>query len=423
MSLADLVDVDQHLLSPKIFSDPDVYRAEGENIFLRSWLYVGHEQQLSGGPGSYITTYMGEDGVIICRDRSNALRAFLNSCPHRGMRLCTADHGKVKRFQCPFHAWTFNLDGDLVALHGFEEGYHGELPLEKWGMIEVPRLETYRGLIFASFDRDIVPLEDYLGDARWHLDAILNRTEQGLRLLPGVFKWTFNANWKTIADNLAGDNAHTQSTHASVTGLSDVEIDFVGLEPGVRSYLTRTDGGHGFIIVSSGDDSGLMPPELFAYRERSKQMASSRLSPEQVNAVDAFHIGTIFPNFSFLNAFGYTVIRVSHPRGPNKTETWTWTLVDAEMPDAVIQQSKAMAMTQIAPSGMIESDDSEMWIRSQEATTAPYRSRFPINYQMGMGRATRDPVRPGLIHSPPTEIGSFGLYERWRDLMSTGAAK
>ncbi len=420
MGYADLVDVERHLLSPKVFSDPDVYRVESEKVFLHTWLYVGHEQQLDGGPGSYITTFMGEDRVIVCRDRSNELRAFLNSCPHRGMQLCTADHGKVKRFQCPFHAWTFNLDGELVALHGFEEGYHGELSLKDWGMIKVPRLETYKGLIFASFDPNIEPLDTYLGDAKWYLDTLLDRTKGGLRLLPGVFKWTFNANWKAISDNLGGDNAHVAFTHASVVSLGPTDVDFDGLEPWVRSYLSKVDKGHGFITVVSAGDSALMAPQLFEYRAQSKKMAKERLSAVQADAAEAFHIGTIFPNFSFLEGFGFTIIRVHHPKGPGKTETWTWTLVDKEMPEDIVELSRTAAMTQMAPPGIIETDDSEMWIRSQQAISAPYRSRFPTNYQMGMGKGIRDAERPGEIHRPPSEIGSFGIYERWRELMAKG---
>jgi 3-phenylpropionate/trans-cinnamate dioxygenase alpha subunit len=335
------------------------------------------------------------------------------------MQLCTADHGKVKRFQCPFHAWTFNLEGELVALHGFEEGYHSELKLQDWGMIKVPRLETYKGLIFGSFDSKIEALDTYLGDAKWYLDTMLDRTKGGLRLLPGVFKWTFNANWKSICDNMAGDNAHVGTTHASVTNLGTEPVDFDGAEPWVRSYQSKVPGGHGFItIASDGTDAALMAPDLFAYRAASKKMAMERLSVRQTDGMEGFHVGTIFPNFCFLEGFGYTIIRVSHPKGPWKTETWTWTLVDREMPEHVVDMSRISAMVQLAPPGIIETDDSEIWARCQEAIAAPYRSRFPTNYQMGMGKGIKDSERPGEIHRPPSEIGSFGLYERWRELMA-----
>jgi 3-phenylpropionate/trans-cinnamate dioxygenase alpha subunit len=237
--------------------------------------------------------------------------------------------------------------------------------------------------------------------------------------MPGVYKWSFGANWKTIADNLAGDNAHVPYTHASILKLGPAEVSFDPVGPGTHSFLTRTDKGHGFIIAAS-DDAGLMSPELLNYREHSMKMAAERLTPVQAQSMDAFQIGTIFPNFSYLYAFGFTVIRVSHPRGPDKTETWTWTLGDAEMPEDVRTQARLAAMQQMSPTGIVETDDSEMWIRCQEATSAPYRSRFPNNYQMGLGKGRLDPERPGQIHRPPTEIGSFGIYERWAELMGKG---
>src|SRR5215831_16363136 len=101
----ELVDRERRTVSPRVFTDPEVYRAEQERDFGQTWFYVAHESMIPQ-PGDFVTNYMGEEPVIICRDNEGKVRVFVNSCRHRGMRVCRVDAGNTRTFQCPYHGWT-----------------------------------------------------------------------------------------------------------------------------------------------------------------------------------------------------------------------------------------------------------------------------------------------------------------------------
>lgn len=95
------------------YTDPDFYRLDLELIFYREWLFAGHDCELPK-PGSYLTLQVGAYPVVVVRDKAGTIRAFHNSCRHRGSRICAAEKGKVAKLVCPYHRWTFELDGRLL---------------------------------------------------------------------------------------------------------------------------------------------------------------------------------------------------------------------------------------------------------------------------------------------------------------------
>src|SRR5215831_2223495 len=180
-------------LDRRIFSDQAVYDDEMEKIFGRSWLMIGHET-LVPEPDDFFHTYMGEDPVILTRDGHGRLHALLNMCRHRGNRVVRCD------------------DGKLEYVPGESEAYYDALDKPSLGLIKA-RIETYAGIVFATWDKDAPSLEGYLGDARWYLDTLLNRRDGGTQAL-GPIKWLEPVNWKTLVDNCS-DNYHVPTSHLS----------------------------------------------------------------------------------------------------------------------------------------------------------------------------------------------------------------
>jgi phenylpropionate dioxygenase-like ring-hydroxylating dioxygenase large terminal subunit len=104
------VDLATGQISREIFVNDDIYAQEQERVFARSWLFVGHESQIPN-PGDFFVSRMGEESVILCRDRGGAVHVFLNSCRHRGMKVCRYDDGNTTVFTCPYHGWSYGTDG------------------------------------------------------------------------------------------------------------------------------------------------------------------------------------------------------------------------------------------------------------------------------------------------------------------------
>ncbi len=213
--IRSLINEDDGLIDPRIYSDPELYELELERVFGRSWLLLGHETHIAK-PGDFITQYMGEDPVIVCRQKDKSIKVFLNQCRHRGMRICRADAGSAKSFTCTYHGWAYDTGGKLVNIP-YEQEFCPKMDKADWGPLQA-RVATYKGLIFANWDHDAPPLEDYLGEARTYMDHMLDRSNAGTEVIPGFQKWVISCNWKFAAEQFCSDMYHAGTT-AHLSGI------------------------------------------------------------------------------------------------------------------------------------------------------------------------------------------------------------
>ncbi|MVW69915.1 aromatic ring-hydroxylating dioxygenase subunit alpha [Bordetella sp. 15P40C-2] len=430
-SIDTLVRADEGMVSRSIFVDDDIFKREMEQIFSRAWLFVGHES-LVPKPDDYFVSRMGSESVILTRDRQGRIQVMLNSCAHRGMKLCRYDHGNNRTFTCPYHGWSFSTDGklverpgELVGVPGHATHYKGELDKKAWGLKTVAQVCNYKGAIFATWDPNAPPFEEYLGGMRLYLDAALDHRDGspgGSVVIGGVQKWRVNCNWKFAPENFIGDLYHD---------ISHRSVDIVGIGPSggkgrrdpsvTRSAICFPELGHGLL--------GRLPyyeeppyvatyaryPEVEAYyREVHEKRVRTLGSQMRVQ----LSVGTIFPNMSFHGRQPRT-LAVFHPISPTEMEMWRMYLVDEDAPEAVKDAARHYFLRYSGPGGMTESDDMENWTGATEACMGTESRKLYFNYQMGVGHARPVPeLQGGVENGEYTEENARAYYRRWAQFMN-----
>ena len=408
-----LVDAERGLISRRIFIEPEIYQQELTQIFARCWLYLCHDSQIPL-PGDFFTTTMGEDPVLVVRDTSGKVGAFLNVCRHRGNRLCRADTGNAASFTCAYHGWTYRNDGTLTGVPYLKEAYHNELDRADWGLVPVAQLDNYKGLWFATFDPAAPPLREYLGEMCWYLDAFFDRRDGGIEIIGGVHKWTMPCNWKFPAENFAGDGYHVHWSH-----LSAVQTGSGGdfrVKPDAEGRALALGNGHSIMTVGPEMAADPPSPEVLDYEARIGPEMEARLGPRL--RLGKPIAGTVFPNFSMLRPTSRT-IRVWHPRGPDKTEVWAWIFVDKAAPPDVKKALRLAGARVFGPGGTFEQDDMDNWQGCTQTGRGVVARRHSLNYAMGLGHEQFDEERGALASGYRySESNHRAFYRHWAQLMS-----
>src|SRR5947208_79647 len=220
-SLRSLIDTEHGTVSRELYVDPDIFEQELEQIYGRCWLFLGHESQLKN-PGDFFISRMGTEEVLVTKSRKDKqIHVFLNSCAHRGMKVCRYDQGNALLFTCPFHAWTYDTNGALVgaAYKDSPQAYMGELDMEHWGLREVAQFKNFYGTLWATWDPKAPSFEDYVGpfaDSIRYDCTGSDGQDNGLEVFTPFQKWRLPTNWKVPAFTSATDLTHAAMTHRSV---------------------------------------------------------------------------------------------------------------------------------------------------------------------------------------------------------------
>ncbi len=219
-------------LPPGCYTSDAFYRREIERIFLRKWNLIGRADYWPE-PGGYAAMSLAGAEYFVLRDGGGRLRAFANSCRHRGAKLLEGE-GRCERIVCPYHGWTYRLDGALSFANGMERARNFD-PAE-YGLAEI-RLECWQGFVFVNFDPGCGPLADHLGDLGDHLgsygldDMVTVRREDHI----------VRTNWKSYVEN-SMESFHHATVHSNSVNDPSIKKKVVRGAPG-EYVLVQSDSG------------------------------------------------------------------------------------------------------------------------------------------------------------------------------------
>ena len=359
------------------YTSPEVFEIEMERIFGRAWLFVGHASQVPS-PGDYVTTTLARQPVIMSRHGDGEVYLLFNRCRHRGAQICTEIKGNAKRFECPYHGWVYHTDGSHAGAP-YPKRYtkaflsSGELDLAK-----VPRMAIHRGFVFGSLSADGPDLDEFLGPMKSHIDDMVDRAPDGeLDACAGVFRYRFRANWKIQMEN-QNDLYHPMFTHASTTaedgrqfrrqGAEEDEAGRVRLLEKNSALNEQWEGlavgghryGHTYMGMFPMDKANSGP-----IHERYKAAMEAAYGTERaVGAMTVTRHNSIFyPQWSIQYLTQH--IRVMNPISVDCTENIIIPVKLKGAPEEMWRAALRSNNNSHSPSGMVMSDDMEVWVRCQ----------------------------------------------------------
>jgi salicylate 5-hydroxylase large subunit len=362
------------------YTDPGVYEREQERIFSGpAWNYVALSCEVRS-PGDFKQSTIGEKPVVVVRNEAGELVVFANRCAHRGVQFCREGTGNAKWFMCPYHHWTYGLDGQLQSIP-FRLGLqgHGGMPadfcLEEHGLERLAVAERH-GVVFASFGADVQPFTEYLGASMLsYFDRVFDGRE--LRVL-GYESQRVPANWKLMFENIK-DPYHASLLH--------VFLVTFGLFRADQQSEVRMDetGRHSVLVSRRGEQKA---SDATAEMDSFRSDFSLR-DPRVIDVVREFPgeatvvMQTIWPNLIVQQQSNTLAMRQLVTRGPAEFDL-RWTFFGYADDSDDMTQRRLFQANLMGPSGFVSIDDSEVMRLAQIGASA-YPTAAAVVEMGGLG--------------------------------------
>ena len=410
-----------------VYTDPAIFDLEIKRIFGRAWVYVGHDSQVPA-PGDFITLTIGRQPVVMARHTDGKIHVLYNRCGHRGAVVCPEAKGHAELFRCAYHGWTFKTDGSLDAVsmpRGYADSFDTRDP--RLGMGRLPRIDAYRGFVFASFAAEGPDLESHLGHARASIDELVDKAPDGsVDLSGGVHKYMFRGNWKLQMENTV-DMYHVPFSHEST------------LRRDGRQFTRRRGDESGSAIATSGDAADRWEQRVaWASKETGHTYTGHQPAAEQKatddpvyqqyvaalvahhgekKAADVLnpkrHNTCFFPNMS-LQALNQHV-RVIRPVAVDRTEVWVYPVRFNGAPDAMNRDFVRQLNLTHSAASLIQTDDLENFTRVQDGLAADNSDW--VWFARGIDSDAPD-NQGGFVNKGTVELPQRAQYAAWARYMS-----
>lgn len=390
----------------RLFTDPEIYQLEQERIFRgKTWNFLCLDVEIQN-VGDYRTTTIGETPVVVTRDRDRKVHAMVNRCAHKGALVCLKKKDNVASLSCVYHAWNYELDGQLKGV-AFRNGVrgHGGMPEDfdaKQHRLRPVRAESFCGMIFGTFSDEVEDVETYLGPEM--ASFIKRNLGRPLRVL-GTHSQTIHNNWKLYAENLR-DSYHATLLHTFYTTFKVNRLDMDG---GIT--LSERKWHH----LSFARRAKMQEAAEYAEAKvHSANYESALDGPGLLEAWEEFDDGithsiqTVFPNMCIQFTLNSLAIRFFAPRGVDQTELF-WIYLGYERDSEEQSQMRVMQSNLTGAAGLVSLEDGCINEFVQRGTRAdPDQSSF-----MEMGGREVESER----NSRATETAVRGFWYGYRNVM------
>lgn len=398
-----------------LYRDPEIFDDELERIFKSTWVWVAHASEIARN-NSYRTSHVGRQPVIVSRDKEGKVHVLLNRCRHRAATICEKPKGKGSVFVCPYHGWSYNLDGKLRAVP------HASVYDDSFDKADFPlislRTEEYQGLIFATFNDDIEPLEEFLGPARKWIDLFMKQGAGYPVTVLGEHRFRFKGNWKIQLENTT-DAYHFPIVHKTFLDSLDEETENVFDVLGQGGWVEDLGNGHSVMVMIPDLvdlEANLDAPIPERFSALAEALRAEGRDEEEVRKVCRAVGGTgfnlnLFPNVACSMAF----FRVLRPVEVEETEIRHLAIGMEGGPDAGNRLRLRLHEHFQGPMGFGTPDDAEGWERVQRGAQAGDDLWIMVNRGI-------DPLVGHAAGSNVTDVsaeaGMRAAYQMWKRMMT-----
>jgi benzoate/toluate 1,2-dioxygenase subunit alpha len=399
-----------------VYTDEQVFAWELERIFYATWVYVAHESEIPE-PGDYRTTVIGRQPVIVSRDQDGAIHVMFNRCMHRGAVVCRSERGHSNHFRCPYHNWVYENDGTLVGM-AQKSGYPEDFDRSELSLVKVPRVQSYRGLIFASVNPEVEPLEERLKNISWYIDQWCDRSPDGrVSVTDGVHRYVYPGNWKFQLDN-GIDGYHGNYVHESFVRILDRSGERKSSDVlkarntlGTKNYAKGLPRGDGMLER----EFGMLG--TFDFRKHGDYLDQIRSShgEDRVEDIVTQRNILIFPNVYLFESH----IRVMRPVAVDETIVDNFPTV-LEGVDPAINKARLREHERFfGPASFGATDDIEIFVLNETGVQA--EQAHWIDFSRGMHREETNSRGERIGHSTD-ESPQRSVYREWQRYLVDAAS-
>jgi benzoate/toluate 1,2-dioxygenase alpha subunit len=421
-------EADRFFVHRDIYRDPEIFELEMKHLFEGTWNLLGLESQIPKA-NDFITTHLGRAPIVISRDGTGKLHAFINSCRHKGAMVCHKSKGSARTFVCRYHGWVYSIDGKNIGVKDKEAGaYPPCFDQESHDLLPVPRFGNYRGFLFGSLNPDVPPLEESIAELRPFLDLIADQSPQGVECIPGQANFLYRANWKLQMEN-GVDPYHFTSTHPSYMQVLARRQSEGG---SVYSSLDTNALERGTFSLGSGHNVmwGPIPSKNARPLTAVEDELKERIGPVRTKWMFYARNVTVFPNAQFAENASLQ-LRLWRPLAADLTEMTTYCIGPiGEAPEA-----RKMRIRQYEEffnaSGLATPDDVANYEDSQRGFGAR-QVEWQQGHQRGFMKKTGavpDAAKEIYVRPVSSAIGNFTMgdetvmhetYREWARLIRAG---